>query len=153
MPSLHEKVAKNDRTLYGCYGFEWCYVLCYRCSVFSSWINRSSLEYSEPVGICNIWTWIQPYPDNLQQRNFSRDDSLETDADSYKAHFSSVVPVETKGYNMRFSKLPDFKNIEKIMKFQNVVILLCEIKRDIHEIFLSQNKGVFIFTAFVPTER
>ena len=35
-----------------------------------------------------------------------------------KACFSPVVPVETKGYNMRFSKLPDFKKIENMMKFQ-----------------------------------
>jgi len=33
------------------------------------------------------------------------------------SHFSSVVPVETKGYNMRFPNLPDFKKIENMMKF------------------------------------
>jgi len=46
-----------------------------------------------------------------------------------KANFSPVVPVETKGYNMRFSNLPDFKKIENIMKFQKDVILMCANKK------------------------
>jgi len=35
-----------------------------------------------------------------------------------KTNFSSVVPVEIKGYNMRFSNLPDFKKTKNMMKFQ-----------------------------------
>jgi len=53
-----------------------------------------------------------------------------------QSHFSSVVPVEIKGYIMRFLNLPDFKNIENVRKFQKVAfyssffILFCKIKMD-----------------------
>ena len=42
---------------------------------------------------------------------------METDADCYKTHLLSVVPVKPYGNNMRFWNRI-FKKIENMMKFQ-----------------------------------
>jgi len=86
----------------------------------------------------------------FQQWNLSNSDGSSTDADCLKRHFFVWRSSGNERVYMRFLNLPDFKNIQNMMKFPGSLLLIPLCEKDIHDTFSSWLTRAFTFTASLP---